>query len=206
MVSNKKVVEGGPVWVTDFDEKSVIEVSKAIIQLAEEDPSQPIQINVDSYGGSVHGLNGILATMDSVPNTLVTVAMGKAMSAGAVLLSHGDVRCASPHARIMIHEITAGTDGNINDLKLSVDELHLLNAQLLQVLAQNCGKSVKALKKLYTNEKRDIFMSANDAKAFGLIDHVGVPQIIRQSAFALDFTVSANKAAAKLNGKKVKKK
>lgn len=194
--------ESRRIWVTSFSQDAVKSFSNAVLNAAERDESEPIVIYIDSYGGEVAGCLGMISVMEAVPNPTLTIAVGKAMSAGAVLLSNGNVRCAAPHVRLMLHEASGGGLGNVNDAEAAVEELRYQNEYMLEILARNCGyKSTKELKKLFSNERRDRYLSAHEAKKIHLIDHVGVPMIERRIGFGLKFSSKNAKKASK-NAKK----
>lgn len=177
--------EGDLIWVNSFDEDKARDFSDKLFKAAKNDAKKPIVIYIDSYGGSVDGMSTMFSAMDSVKNKLITVCMGKAMSAGAMLLSHGDIRYAHPHSRMMIHEISAGTWGNINDIKNSADELDRLNKYWMEILAGNCGLTRKQLLKNFTNKQRDLYLTADEALKFGLIDKIGAPQVKKTARYEL---------------------
>jgi ATP-dependent Clp protease protease subunit len=98
------------------------------------------------------------------------------MSAGATLLAHGDVRCVGPHARVMIHALSGGAGGHIEDFKVDAKEVARMDKANVKLLAHDCGKTIKELRALWL-KRRDYYMSATEAVAFGIADHVGVPII-----------------------------
>jgi ATP-dependent protease ClpP protease subunit len=121
----------------------------------------------------------MIETLDEVPNTIVTACMGKAMSCGAVLLSHGDVRFCGKHSRVMIHETSSVTSGDVHDMHADIIETKRLNEYFLGLLAKNCGyKSYEEIRQLIKKQDgRDMYMDANSALEFGIVDAVGVPKI-----------------------------
>lgn len=180
----EKMVQGGPpeddsglIWVTEFNEGSAQGFVQELLKASEKDKHKPLFIYIDSYGGQADALSTMLAVMDAVPNPLVTICMGKAMSCGAILLSHGDHRYIVPTGRVMIHEAASGTMGNINDLKVDVAETNRLNERMMGLLAQNCGKSLKTLLKMFTNKKRDVYLSPQEAVELGIADKIGFPKL-----------------------------
>lgn len=175
------------IWVHDFNAGEAQKICDRILRVAEKDESEPVILYVDSYGGMVDSLMSILSVVDSIPNPLVTIATGSAMSCGAVLLSHGDFRCVGPHSRIMVHEVSAGAMGNINDIKNDTEELDRINKYLMTLLSKNCGMSLEELKKRFSNEKRDIFLTPHQAVRFGIADKVGIPTIDRFTGFHVRF-------------------
>lgn len=170
------------IWVTEFNSESAARFTLQVLEEVEKDSAKPIVVFIDSYGGEVDALSTMISVMDSVPNPIVTVAMGKAMSCGAMLLAHGNVRCAAPHARIMIHEVTAGSHGNINDLLTDAKENDRVNKYWMEILAKDCGKDVNKFKELFRNDRRDIYLTPAEAVEFGLADKVGIPHVQPQMA------------------------
>lgn len=176
---------GGNIWVNIFNEEKAKEFNDAVLKFSKENPRKPIVINIDSYGGYVDSLASMITVLDSIPNKKVMVATGKAMSCGAILLSHGDYRFVAPHARVMVHEVSGVAWGNVNDLKTCAKESDRINEHFMQLLAQNCGISYKDLRKLFSNERRDIYLDANQSVKFGIADKVGVPTIKKISKYEI---------------------
>jgi ATP-dependent Clp protease, protease subunit len=165
------------VWVNSFTEDAAKKFAESVQKAAGSSTKRPIVVYIDSYGGYVDSLASMIGIMDQTPNPFVTVCIGKAMSCGAVLLSHGDKRFVAPHSRVMIHEIQAGMGGNINDIKVSVAETERLNKHFVMgLLAKNCGKTPKQLTALFAKE-RDVYMSPEDAVRFKIADAIGIPTV-----------------------------
>jgi ATP-dependent Clp endopeptidase proteolytic subunit ClpP len=170
-------LESHDIVVNRFSEESVKDFRKKVNRLS-VDPSMPIIVYIDSYGGNVDSLNSMLSIMKSVPNIFVTVCQGKAMSAGAALLAAGDIRFSDADSRIMIHEASGGVVGSVDDVKTDAKEFDRLNLQLMTMIANKCGKTYTELKTLIRdNEGRDLYLTAEQAKDIGLIDFVGLPQV-----------------------------
>lgn len=167
------------IWVTKFDEESAQKFRKAVIDIAKLDPQIPIVIYIDSYGGYVDALAKMIETIDEVPNPVITACMGKAMSCGAFLLSHGDVRFLGRHSRIMVHEVSSGTIGNVQDMKEDVKETVRLNEYFMGLLARNCGfKNYEELRAVIKEQDgRDRYLVGEDAIKFGIVDTIGLPKI-----------------------------
>lgn len=169
------------IWVNKFDEESAQEFREDLLEAAKGDPQRPIVIYIDSYGGFVDALAKMIETMDEVPNPLVTVCMGKAMSCGAILLSHGDVRFCGPHSRVMVHEVSGGVQvGDVHDMYNDATEVKRLNKHFLGLLAQNCKieGGYEGLRKLIKGrEGRDMWMDAETSLKFGIVDAVGLPKV-----------------------------
>lgn len=169
--------EPGVIWVTDFTESAAKDFCTSVFKAAQESPKRPILLYIDSYGGYVHAAGSMIAALDSVPNEIVTVAMGKAMSCGALLLSHGDHRFVSPQARILVHQISSFTRGNINDMKVDTKETEAQGEWFDALMAKNCGMSLTKFRKIFSNERRDVYFGAKEALRFGIADKIGVPRI-----------------------------
>jgi ATP-dependent Clp protease protease subunit len=180
MLDNQDIPKSGEIWVNSFTEASASKFREEMIRAAMRDPSCPILIYIDSYGGYAHSLAKMIATMDQIPNPQVTICMGKAMSCGAILLSHGHYRYCDPHGSIMIHEVSAATEGCVHDMSNDVEDTKRLNKHFLGLLADNCGikDGYKGLRELIkAHDGRDINLSAKEALKFGIVDEVGTPSI-----------------------------
>ena len=176
----------GEIWVNAFTEASARQFREQVLAAAHEDANKPIVIYIDSYGGFVDSLAVMLDTMDEVQNPFVTVAYGKACSCGAILLSHGDYRYVGKYARVMIHEVSAGSWGNVKNLKNDVNEIIRLNKLMMERLAKNCGlKGYDELKaKFKDNDADEIWMSAEESVKFGIVDYIGSVVLIPQVAWS----------------------
>ena len=167
------------IWVTKFDEESAQKFRAAVMAESKMDPTKPIVIYIDSYGGYVDALAKMIETLDEVPNPIVTCCMGKAMSCGAMLLSHGDVRFLGRHSRVMVHEVSSGTIGNVQDMKDDVKETVRLNEYFMGLLAKNCGfKNYDELRQVIKEQDgRERYLFGNEAITFGIVDAIGTPNI-----------------------------
>jgi ATP-dependent Clp protease protease subunit len=174
------------IWVHSFSEGAAQQFADQVFDAVEKNPNQPIIVYIDSGGGEIDGLMAMLSVMDSVQNHFVTVALGKAMSAGAVLLSHGDTRCIGIHSRSMIHEVSGGAMGSVNDLSTENTEIQRVNNYLMELLAKNCKKTSKQLKKLLSTQ-REMYMDAEQSLKFGLVDRIGVPLVVKRNDFEFGF-------------------
>ena len=135
------------------------------------DPDKDIQLYINSPGGSVTAGMAIYDTMQYVKCDVSTICIGMAASMGAFLLSSGakGKRYALPNAEIMIHQPSAGTQGQITDMSLHLKRLETIKERLNKILAENTGKDVATVT---ADCERDNFMSAEEALAYGLIDKV----------------------------------
>lgn len=192
----------GEIWVNKFDEESAREFRDAVVYSSKMDPSRPIIVYIDSYGGMVDSLAKMIETMDEVPNPIVTVCMGKAMSCGAILLSHGDVRFCGKHSRIMVHEVSSGSHGDVHDMHADVQEVKRLNEYFIDLLAKNCGyKGYQDLRKIIKEQDgRDRYMDATSALKFGIVDAIGLPKLQSMTMFE----ISTVKEKVKLSRESVK--
>ena len=166
-----------PIVVREFDEAAVEKFRKEVLAESVADPEAPIIIHIDSYGGVVDALAAMIEILESVPNPIHTVAAGKAMSCGAFLLSYGDERYCGEHSTIMVHEVSGGAAGNVDDIENEAREIRRINELWFGRMADWIGlKSVKELKaRLKKVQARDVYLDAKKAKAFGIVDHIGVP-------------------------------
>ena len=142
-----------------------------LLYLEAQDPDKDIQFYINSPGGSVTAGMAIYDTMRYIKCDVATICVGMAASMGAFLLSAGTKgkRMALPNAEIMIHQPSAGTQGQITDMAIHLKRLETIKARMNRILAENTGKSVEEVTAAC---ERDNFMSSEEAKAFGLIDRV----------------------------------
>jgi len=150
-------------------------VSNAIIAqllfLESDDPDKEINLYVNSPGGSVTAGMAIYDTMQYIKSPVATICVGQAASMGAVLLAAGapGKRYSLPNSRIMIHQVLSGFQGQASDIEIHARETLRLKALLNQVLADHSGQEYE---KVVQDTDRDYFMGAEEAKEYGLIDHV----------------------------------
>jgi ATP-dependent Clp protease protease subunit len=170
--------------VNDFDEEAAKKFRSQVFKRASLDENLPIVIYIDSYGGYIDSLNSMLDTMEQVPNQMVTVCTGKAMSCGAVLLAAGDFRFCGRNSRVMVHQGSSGTGGPIEALQNDVDESKRINKQLMNIIAERCGKTLTQFKKEMKerlhredDEARDLYLPPQEALEIGIVDFVGMPVI-----------------------------
>ena len=139
--------------------------------LEAQDPDKDIQFYINSPGGSVTAGMAIYDTMQYIKCDVATICVGMAASMGAFLLSAGakGKRMALPNAEIMIHQPSAGTQGQITDMALHLKRLENVKSRMNRILAENTGKSVEEVTEAC---ERDNFMSSQEAVEFGIIDRV----------------------------------
>lgn len=139
--------------------------------LEAEDPEKDIYFYINSPGGVVTAGMAIFDTMNYIRPHVATICIGQAASMGAFLLSCGEKgkRYALPHARIMIHQPLGGAQGQATDIAIQAEEILRMKKELNGILAKNTGQSIKTIEK---DTDRDNFMSAAEAKDYGMIDEV----------------------------------
>ncbi len=142
-----------------------------LLFLEAEDPKKDIKLYINSPGGSVTAAMAIYDTMQYVKPDIITVCIGQAASAAAVLLTSGTTgkRMSLPNARVMIHQVMGGVEGQVRDVEIQTKEMLRIKHQINNILVKHTGQS---LKKIETDSDRDFFMTPEDAKTYGLIDKV----------------------------------
>ena len=142
-----------------------------LLYLEAQDPDKDIQFYINSPGGSVTAGMAIYDTMQHIKCDVATICVGMAASMGAFLLSAGTKgkRMALPNAEIMIHQPSAGTQGQITDMAIHLKRLETIKSRMNQILAENTGKSVEEVTLAC---ERDNFMTSQEAVEFGIVDQV----------------------------------
>tara|TARA_B100001013_G_C24544131_1_gene415875 strand:- start:337 stop:945 length:609 start_codon:yes stop_codon:yes gene_type:complete len=142
-----------------------------LLFLESEDPDKDIYLYINSPGGIITSGFGIYDTMQYIKPDVATICMGQAASMGAFLLAGGakGKRSALPNSRIMIHQPLGGAEGQAADIRIQADEILRMKSQLNKILAKNTGQTVK---KIEIDTDRDNFMTANEAKRYGIIDSI----------------------------------
>ena len=142
-----------------------------LLYLESENPDKDISLYINSPGGSVSAGMAIYDTMQFIKPSVNTVCTGQAASMGALLLAAGagDTRFALPHARIMIHQPLGGFQGQASDIDIHAREILRIREELNQILVRHTGQKMEQIAQ---DTERDNFMSADEAKDYGLIDDV----------------------------------
>lgn len=142
-----------------------------LLFLAAEDPDKDINLYINSPGGSVTAGMAIYDTMQYIRPDVSTICLGMAASMGAFLLAGGakGKRYCLPNAEVMIHQPSGGARGQATDVQIHAENILRTKQKLNQILAENTGKSIEEIAR---DTERDNFMSAEEAKAYGLIDAV----------------------------------
>ena len=155
----------------EIDDDMANAIVAQLLFLQAQDAEKEVSMYINSPGGSVTAGLAILDTMKMVKCPVATYCVGQAASMGAILLASGDKgrRYALPHARIMVHQPWGGAQGKASDIEITAREILRLKEMLNGILAEAAGKTLEAV----TNDTdRDHFMSADEAKAWGIVDKV----------------------------------
>ena len=156
---------------SEVDDASANRVTSQLLLLSAEDPRTDISLYINSPGGAVYAGMAIFDTMRLIPNSVSTLAMGFAASMGQFLLCAGEKgkRFALPHARIMMHQGSAGIGGTAADIEIQAENLEHSKRQMERLLAENTGQPVETIR---ADSDRDRWFSAEEARRYGMIDHV----------------------------------
>lgn len=146
-------------------------VVSQLLYLESVDPDKDIQLYINSPGGSVSAGFAIFDTMQYIKCDVSTICMGMAASMGAFLLAAGakGKRYALPNAEVMIHQPLGGTQGQASDIKIAADHILKTRDKLNKILSERTGQPIETIQ---IDTERDNWMSADDAKAYGLVDEV----------------------------------
>lgn len=146
-------------------------IQAQLLFLESLDASKDISIYINSPGGGVYAGLGIYDTMQFIKPDVATICTGMAASMGAVLMCAGEKgkRSALPHSRIMIHQPMSGTQGQVSDMEIAVKETLKIKNELYEILAKHSGKTFE---QIHEDSDRDYWMTAAEAKEYGMIDEV----------------------------------
>jgi ATP-dependent Clp protease protease subunit len=142
-----------------------------LIHLESEGPDKDISLYVNSPGGSVYSGLAIYDTMQFIKPDVSTICCGIAMSMGAILLAGGAAgkRFTLPNSKILIHQLSSGFEGQATDIEIHAREVINIRQKLDEILALHTGQSID---KVHQDSERDYFMTAEEAKAYGIVDDV----------------------------------
>lgn len=162
---------------TQIDDYTANVIQAQLLYLDSSDPGKDISIYLNTPGGSVYAGLGIYDTMQFISSDVATICTGMAASMGAVLMVAGakGKRSALPHSRIMIHQPMGGAQGQASDIEITAREIQKLKKELYTIIANHSGNTYKRIEQ---DSDRDYWMTAEEAKAYGMIDEV----LIRQTA------------------------
>lgn len=165
------------VKVTNFTEESLTEFNRSFSEAL--NTGQPIiPIEIDSYGGGIHSLIGMISIIEKSPLPVMTICATKVMSAGAVLFSFGTegYRYMHPDATMMIHDAAWGTGGKVEDMKIDTKYLDDINQQMFKRMSKHLGKQPNYIVDMIkTKNHLDWYISAKEAKKIGIVNHLALP-------------------------------
>jgi ATP-dependent Clp protease protease subunit len=155
----------------DVNEHTANLVVAQLLFLENQDPNKDIILYINSPGGSVYDAMAIYDTMQFVKSDIQTVGIGVQASAAAFLLSSGTKgkRLLLPHATVMIHQPSSGTRGKVTDQEIDLREALRVKKMMEEIMSKNTGQP---LKKVHEDMERDFWMTAEDAKKYGLVDKI----------------------------------
>jgi ATP-dependent Clp protease protease subunit len=158
---------------TPIDDQIANLIVAQLIHLESEDPDKDISLYINCPGGSVYAGLAIYDTMQYIKPDVRTISVGIAMSMGALLLAGGaqDKRMALPNSKILIHQVSSGFQGQATDIEIQAREVINIKRRLEEILAYHSGQP---LDKVSKDMERDYFMTADEAKEYGIIDTVVV--------------------------------
>ena len=163
--------------VNKFTEDSAADFQRKMA-MAHNTGQEIIPVIIDSYGGQVYSLMTMISAIKNSELPVATIVEGKAMSCGALLFSFGTEghRYMDPYATVMIHDVSAGAIGKIEELKANAEEANRLNEQVFRMMAQNIGKSDKYfLKRIHEKGHADWYLTPEECKKINLANHLRVP-------------------------------
>ena len=155
----------------EIDDNIASSIVAQLLFLEAEDPQKDIYIYINSPGGAVTSGFSIYDTMNYIKPDISTICIGQAASMGAFLLSSGTKgkRYALPNARIMIHQPLGGARGQASDIEIQAKEILYIKKSLNEIMAKNTNQSIE---KISNDTDRDFFMSAKEAREYGIIDSI----------------------------------
>src|SRR5688572_23451381 len=175
---------------TEVDDNVANLIMAQLIHLDSEDPDKDVNLYINSPGGSITALFAIYDTMQYIKPDVSTLCMGQAASAAAVLLAAGahGKRYALPHARILIHQPHGQAGGQAVDIEIQAREILRYRRLLDELLAEHTGQT---LEKVSKDTDRDFIMTADEAKAYGIVDEIISSRKTQQVAAAVGAAVGA---------------
>ncbi len=160
---------------TPIDDTVANLVMAQLLHLESEDPDKDIALYINSPGGVVSSFFAMYDTIQHIKPDVSTFCMGQAASAAAVLMAAGapGKRFALPHARVMLHQPHGGVEGQVTDIEIQAKEIVRLRLELNNILVDHTGQSLETIEK---DTERDFWMTADEAKGYGVIDEVLLPR------------------------------
>jgi ATP-dependent Clp protease protease subunit len=156
---------------TPVDDQIANLIIAQLLHLESEDPDKDINMYINSPGGSVYAGLAIYDTMQFVKPDIATISIGIAMSMGALLLAGGakGKRMALPNAKILIHQVSSGFEGQATDIEIQARETIALKRRMEEIFAEHTGQPLERVSK---DMERDYFMTPHEAQEYGIIDNV----------------------------------
>lgn len=166
LLKERIIFLGGPI----NDDAANLIIAQLVF-LDHEDPKKDVRLYINSPGGSVTAGMAIYDTMQFIQPDVSTICVGMAASMAAVLLAGGKAgkRLALPNSEVLIHQVMGGAEGQASDIEISARHILRLKERLNQVLADHTSQPLKKVEK---DTDRDYYMSAEEAKAYGIVDHI----------------------------------
>jgi ATP-dependent Clp protease protease subunit len=166
LFDRRTIVLGEP-----LEDRNSNRLCHALLLLAAEDPKADIRLLVNSPGGSVPGMLAIRDCMRAIPNDVSTITLGMAYSAGQFLLSSGTrgKRYAMPHAKVLLHQGSAGIGGTAMDIAIQADDLRRTRDTVLACIAEDTGQPFERVEE---DSRRDRWFTAEEAREYGFVDAV----------------------------------
>lgn len=172
-------------FAKQVDQSSISELTKSIIEINEDDrmlskqaellgfeyKPKPIKIYIDSYGGKVYQILGLVSVIEKSETEIHTICTGVAMSSGFIMLISGHKRFAYKHSTPLYHQISGMAIGNMKDIQEKVEEMERLQNKLEEITLEKTKISSKKLKKIY-KKKKDWYMTSEKALKLGVIDEI----------------------------------
>ena len=178
------------VWINDFDEESAREFFDTFSSFMSDDAVSSVLIYIDSFGGHVDSLAAIAEIVNSSKKPVITVAVGKAFSAGALLLSLGDPgnRWVAPNSRVMLHRLQVGgvADASADDVAQIAEEVLRMNDVWMKKLVNQSKMKWNEFNRKLNNQGGQWYMNAKTAVQYGFADRIGLPMIKENRQWIID--------------------
>jgi ATP-dependent Clp protease protease subunit len=156
---------------TEIDDAVANSVIAQLLYLESEDPAKDIKLYINSPGGSVSAGLAIYDTMQYIKPNVMTICVGLAASMASVLLTAGEKgkRFVLPNSKVMIHQVMGGVQGQASDIKIQAEEILKVKKTLNNILSKHTGQNLEKIEK---DSDRDYYMTAEEAKKYGLVDKI----------------------------------
>lgn len=196
------------IHVNEFNESSVQDFREIFDTINASHQAPYIPIYIDSFGGDCYSLLAMVDIISSAQKPVLTVAVGKAMSCGAVLLSCGTkgYRFATENCTIMLHDVHSWQRGKVHDIRSQTDETERLSALFFEILDKNSGKNTGYFEKFFKiKDRTDIYLNSHEALEHGLIDDIGYPLLVPNFGMELFIPEKEQKPEPKTKRKTTRK-